>query len=208
MAERDILQIQLPASALGTLARILEQVQRLSSGQDAKEESGGSSSFDQERFRELAAAAPSQAETRISEPDSAKAPPMDSPSPAEAAFPSFSDIHTPAVSSAETTERGQAQAAAQPRGEIEPPQMASPEAVTEISPAASVRPQASARPPAPLTVQAAGLDMGDGPVQPKGGHMAMAEELTDAGPAPLTAQAVSIAFQRDDRRYDAGFPLY
>lgn len=34
------------------------------------------------------------------------------------------------------------------------------------------------------------------------------EELTFSGPAPLTAEAVSLAFQRDDRRYDNGFPLY
>lgn len=32
--------------------------------------------------------------------------------------------------------------------------------------------------------------------------------LVSAGPAPLTAQAVSLAFERDDRRYDNGFPLY
>ncbi len=34
------------------------------------------------------------------------------------------------------------------------------------------------------------------------------EELVTAGPAPLTAEAVSLAFQRDGRRYDNGFPLY
>ena len=27
-------------------------------------------------------------------------------------------------------------------------------------------------------------------------------------PAPLTAEAVNLAFRRDDRRYDNGFPLY
>lgn len=32
--------------------------------------------------------------------------------------------------------------------------------------------------------------------------------LVTAGPAPLTARAVSLAFERDDRRYDNGFPLY
>lgn len=35
-----------------------------------------------------------------------------------------------------------------------------------------------------------------------------AEQLLSAGPAPLTAEAVSLAFRRDDRRYDNGFPLY
>lgn len=36
----------------------------------------------------------------------------------------------------------------------------------------------------------------------------VAEELVTPGPAPLTAEAVSLAFQRDGRRYDNGFPLY
>lgn len=36
----------------------------------------------------------------------------------------------------------------------------------------------------------------------------MTEELVTAGPAPLTAEAVSLAFERDGRRYDNGFPLY
>ena len=34
------------------------------------------------------------------------------------------------------------------------------------------------------------------------------EELVTPGPAPLTAEAVSLAFERDGRRYDNGFPLY
>ncbi len=32
--------------------------------------------------------------------------------------------------------------------------------------------------------------------------------LVSAEPAPVSAQAVSLAFERDDRRYDNGFPLY
>ena len=36
----------------------------------------------------------------------------------------------------------------------------------------------------------------------------MAEELVVPGAAPLTAEAVSLAFRRDGRRYDNGFPLY
>ena len=51
-------------------------------------------------------------------------------------------------------------------------------------------------------------EMGLGPGQPRGGQMLLGEEPAAAGPAPLTVQAVSLAFQRDDRRYDGGFPLY
>lgn len=46
------------------------------------------------------------------------------------------------------------------------------------------------------------------PEAPGGSWNGVREELTRAGPAPLTAEAVSLAFQRDDRRYDNGFPLY
>lgn len=46
------------------------------------------------------------------------------------------------------------------------------------------------------------------PEAPGGAWSGVREELTYAGPAPLTAEAVSLAFQRDDRRYDNGFPLY
>ena len=46
------------------------------------------------------------------------------------------------------------------------------------------------------------------PEAPGGSWQEVREELTYAGPAPLTAEAVSLAFQRDDRRYDNGFPLY
>ena len=46
------------------------------------------------------------------------------------------------------------------------------------------------------------------PAEARGGVFAAVEELTSAGPAPLTAESVALAFQRDDRRYDNGFPLY
>lgn len=46
------------------------------------------------------------------------------------------------------------------------------------------------------------------PEAPGGSWSGVREELTFSGPAPLTAEAVSLAFQRDDRRYDNGFPLY
>ena len=46
------------------------------------------------------------------------------------------------------------------------------------------------------------------PEAPGGSWSGVQEELTFSGPAPLTAEAVSLAFQRDDRRYDNGCPLY
>lgn len=46
------------------------------------------------------------------------------------------------------------------------------------------------------------------PEIPQSRWAGIAEELVEPGPAPLTAEAVSQAFQRDGRRYDNGFPLY
>ena len=54
----------------------------------------------------------------------------------------------------------------------------------------------------------AGMVVTAQPEPPAGRWSNMTEELVTPGPAPLTAEAVSLAFQRDGRRYDNGFPLY
>ena len=46
------------------------------------------------------------------------------------------------------------------------------------------------------------------PEPPQSRWSSVTEELVIPGPAPLTAEAVSLAFERDGRRYDNGFPLY
>lgn len=71
-------------------------------------------------------------------------------------------------------------------------------------------------PPAPQADMLAGVEtpMGAGMVvtsqaePPASRWTGVTEELVTPGPAPLTAEAVSLAFQRDGRRYDNGFPLY
>lgn len=72
--------------------------------------------------------------------------------------------------------------------------------------------------PAPATVPpvfqaleaplSAGGDLSSAPEQVLNRWTGVTEELAAAGPAPLTAEAVSLAFSRDGRRYDNGFPLY
>lgn len=54
----------------------------------------------------------------------------------------------------------------------------------------------------------AGLVITAQPEPPASRWTNVSEELVTPGPAPLTAEAVSLAFQRDGRRYDNGFPLY
>lgn len=46
------------------------------------------------------------------------------------------------------------------------------------------------------------------PEAPQSRWRGAAEELVLPEPVPLTAEAVSLAFERDSRRYDSGFPLY
>lgn len=46
------------------------------------------------------------------------------------------------------------------------------------------------------------------PDMPQSRWTGITEELVTPGSAPLTAESVSLAFQRDGRRYDNGFPLY
>lgn len=81
----------------------------------------------------------------------------------------------------------------------------------EVLPAAEHLPAASLRAeqmgPVPEASTAAGEVTSplSPPLPQRGG---IREELVQEGPAPLTAEAVSLAFRRDDRRYDRGFPLY
>jgi len=54
----------------------------------------------------------------------------------------------------------------------------------------------------------AGVVVQTQPEMPQSRWGGVTEELVIPGPAPLTAEAVSLAFERDGRRYDNGFPLY
>lgn len=54
----------------------------------------------------------------------------------------------------------------------------------------------------------AGVVVQTQPEMPQSRWSGITEELVIPGPAPLTAEAVSLAFERDGRRYDNGFPLY
>lgn len=58
------------------------------------------------------------------------------------------------------------------------------------------------------TPPAAGFSVDSAVEDAPGRWSSVTEELVTSGPAPLTAEAVSQAFQRDGRRYDNGFPLY
>lgn len=54
----------------------------------------------------------------------------------------------------------------------------------------------------------AGFALAAGPDMPRSRWTSGSEPLAVSGGTPLTAEDVSLAFQRDGRRYDNGFPLY
>lgn len=54
----------------------------------------------------------------------------------------------------------------------------------------------------------AGVVVASGADGPPSRQAVISEELVIPGAAPVTAEAVSLAFRRDGRRYDNGFPLY
>lgn len=120
----------------------------------------------------------------------APAPPPSAPS---AQSPEFTAL-SPQSSSAGTAESLPEVPAVQP-GEL----------AADIPQAVPAAAQVSGYSPEAQTASAT-ADSPLSPPQPRQGSIR--EELTESGPASLTAEAVSLAFRRDDRRYDRGFPLY
>ena len=90
---------------------------------------------------------------------------------------------------------------------------------SQILEAETVWEQVTAPDDAPSSVQAgvpadiaapvnAGFALAAGPDMPQSRWAGGPETSAVSGGAPLTAEDVSLAFQRDERRYDNGFPLY
>ena len=193
MEEKELIQlnIQLPMAALGRLSSLLERMERLFSSTEESREQGENRNFDPEQFQTLSAAGQA-------------APPA--PAEPHAVSPRFSVVDE--APSAETEVIGDLSLPGRtpPRWDALPEEGAEPPPLTlaDIVPAAA---QAEVSAPLPRAV-GAGFSVEREMPQPRGGRFAMVEELTGTGSAPLTAQAVSAAFQRDERRYDNGFPLY
>lgn len=207
--ERIALTIQLPVEELGRFSQLLEQVRQLMADNSAaaggsRKETAENVSFDSAHFQALSkdpVSSEEQTGTAIEEASAVRAEftvPEDVLSPAEL----LPQEESPA-------------AAAQPK-ETVPSDSADSQAPSEnaadgfsqeaaplpISPAESQELQASAVPTAGYAPEV------QLPEAPGSSWSGIREELTFPGPAPLTAEAVSQAFQRDDRRYDNGFPLY
>lgn len=227
MEERDTLQlsIRLPVEALGRLSRLLEQVAELLEGSgggrsalssSVGRETASSEHFDGERFASLLRREMAPAPTA----ERAEAPAFSIPEPPVSAggVPEAAADGKPVQAPRFTRQGDPPSARREPAGS---------EAATATGGAVSNAPDAPggpaavlesvALPPSPAPAVAfehpADIQAAEGTVSayfpaPGGGRLAPVEELVSPGPAPLTAEAVALAFQRDDRRYDNGFPLY
>lgn len=211
--EQIALTIQLPVEELGRLSRLLDQVRQLMTGGAAPAGAGGaeageSGAFDEARFQSLAAG------REAVPPEAAELPQAVS---ATADLAAAADPAAPAevLQAPAAPGPAEAPAASEEAGEAapsdgSPPSPAAPEG------GGAERPEAEApvlpspgEPAAELSAPGAGYEPAAQPPQAPGGSWGnIREELAFPGPAPLTAEAVSLAFQRDDRRYDNGFPLY
>lgn len=207
--ERIALTIQLPVEELGRFSQLLEQVRQLMADNSAaaggsRKETAENASFDSAHFQALSKDQVSREEqtgTAIEEASTARAEftvPEDALPPAEL----LPQAESPA-------------AAAQPEEPL-PSDSADSQAPLEnaadgFSQEADVLPippaegQELQAPAVPTAGYAPEVQL---PEAPGSSWSGIREELTFPGPAPLTAEAVSQAFQRDDRRYDNGFPLY
>lgn len=207
--ERIALTIQMPVEELGRFSQLLEQVRQLMADNSAaaggsRKETAENASFDSGRFQAL-----SEDPLPREEPTGAA---IEEASAARAEFTIPEDVLPPA----ELLPQAESPAAVAQPEEALPSDSADSQVPSEnaadgfsqeadalpISPAESQELQA---PAVPTAGHAPEVQL---PEAPGSSWSGIREELTFPGPAPLTAEAVSQAFQRDDRRYDNGFPLY
>lgn len=266
MEEREWIHVdlKLPASALDSLSRLAEQLQRLAAAASAgpersaaqADERGVNGGFDPARFMGLASEggppeppAAEGAEGDIAgavpvreeisgggpQPGSAGGPvelPVEDPAPAGASpgeaeapvgasgpeFQSVEDAQTPWSGSPERD--GEAPAA--PAGswaDVDEARSAGGEADGDTPDAESARAAVKAPADAP-DADTAGADavlrdpasawreVGAGPETPVSRWESFGFGGGAEAEAPVTAESISRAFQRDGRRYDGGFPLY
>lgn len=234
--EQIKVSLQLPASALDSLSRLAEQLRKLTAAvsgwgreNSVPEEFVESGTFDPERFLALRQKA-EQAESVRAKASSQ----LQDPELAEAHFPEGMEdpaTETDGGSAVEPEDRREeAVRETSPAEEIPTTHLAAEEVVpdppavrAEVEKQTADAGTAQARTeerdiPLPAAragrtedvpmPQGAGVVVTAQPEPPANRWSGVTEELITAGPAPLTAEAVSLAFQRDGRRYDNGFPLY
>lgn len=267
MDEQELVRIdlQLPVSALDSLAYLAQQLRLLTDAAGSRpdhpaqpaQERGENTFFDAARFQRMqpeAQAAPPMEQDGISITDVKPAAPV--------RLPEMKEVRSPESAGRAAVEYREGSALADPPGSGPIPDAAAasdglqigrpvkaagkgtaeergeipavrPEMERDVPPPPEGRPEPEGRIPdagaekagsfpwdaeahpvragvqpgaeAPL---GAGIVVTAEPEAPQDRWTGVTEELVKPGPAPLTAESVSLAFQRDGRRYDNGFPLY
>ncbi len=214
------LNVQLPVSELGRLAELVGQFHQLmAEGRAAPEpaaapaagERSENGSFDPTRFMALqegnmAPASPDRQSIFPGQSKAADDPAQETSTGTDAArslppFPPETESAGPSLSN--IPEGVQQQEEPRPNAAGTPSHF--PEVDQQARGASAGREETERHIPAP---SAAGFPVENAVELPSADRSGLEEELITAGPAPLTAEAVSLAFRRDDRRYDNGFPLY
>lgn len=268
MDAQELIQVnlQIPASALDSLARLTEQLRMLTAPAEQKNaagtrqilEQGENRSFDPEQFRALRQ---DKDMTEIDAPPAA-GPDMEPVPDAVPVRPEMKDeVYSPADAGREINQNVEDPAQAGPPAEmpeidaetvgsgmqdgpsaetiqqdaervmdeipavqaennpISDPEMVQAEPESQVPDKEAVREQMELSEYDPPFVQSdvseeiappvnAGFSPAPGPDMPQSRWTGTAETLVPSVAAPLTAEDVSLAFQRDERRYDNGFPLY
>ena len=212
--------IQLPEGALEGLTRLVEQLRYLAEAAAGggiapagpPVESGENSVFDDGRFRALggqptsetaAARRPADGQRASDPAGTARTGPIEGMFQSEAAAqdPAYS---TPADLARLLPVSGQPAAeTAAPAGESTPTTLS--DAVRGV---ADVLGTGTERIPVSLSSGDSNFTFSQTPELSGRPWPGSRERLASASPAPVTAEAISQAFRRDERRYDSGFPLY
>lgn len=237
MEDRELIQVnvQLPVEALHQFTMLIEQLRRLSEAAGGGPEHAASPAreqaesavFDPERFQLLS--------RELKPPENARPPQSAAQEEAVRLEPSAREAEGPPEPPERADRPADSTPAAAPKDaarELEAKSVqAAPDTPVPDAPAVRLDPASQipaaetvweeardrdleapalrAEPgPAAETPLGAGIVVSAGADGPPSRQAVMAEELVVPGAAPLTAEAVSLAFRRDGRRYDNGFPLY
>lgn len=222
MADEKLIQLtlQLPVSELASVTALLEQLRQLLTEERPRastaEVSAQSDSFDEARFQAMLLTSPASAPALSEQPESAVDRGPDESSAAASELPvSRADGADVAVEATEAA-FGELPLAVSGSPTADSPLSEEPAPVIDsvLSPAAALGGGAGSPQRESPDLQVEPLTAG----VPDFSALASPGASGAAAPSPapqypesqpvVTAEALSLAFRRDDRRYDSGFPLY
>lgn len=222
MADEKLIQLtlQLPVSELTSVTALLEQLRQLLTEERPRastaEVSAQSDSFDEARFQAMLLTSPEAAPVLSAQPESAVDRGSDELPAAAGGLPVSRADDADAAAKATEAAFGELPMAASGFPTTDSPLLEepSPAANSALSPAAESGGKADSAQRESTDLQAEPLTAGvpdfselASPGTPGAAAPASAPQYPESQ-SVMTAEALSLAFRRDDRRYDSGFPLY